>query len=644
MNIEYAFSDGNKPATGFENVVDQAINVNSDFTITSPTAPAGYSVDKASVAVSHPTSNISTTVTYSPIAYTLNINYVFSDGNKPATGFENVVDQAINVNSDFTITSPTAPAGYEVDKTSVVVLNPTANIATTVTYSPIAYTLNIEYAFSDGHKPATGFENVVDQAININSDFTITSPTAPAGYEVDKTSVVVLNPTANIATTVTYSPIAYTLNIEYAFSDGHKPATGFENVVDQAINVNSDFTITSPTAPAGYEVDKTSVVVLNPTANITTTVTYTPITYQITFRAEDHVTLTVPSGSGYTEVTAGKEYTLDYDVNSVLPVLPTATADTGYDTPTWTPTLPTALAIDLEGTTFTASTAATEYTLNINYVFSGSTKPATGYENVVNQIITIADSFNVVSPAAPTNHIVNITNVAVNHPTANISVTVTYTNTYVPVITHVISFVAGTGGTLTGTTSYTFVSGTTFGSAVIAIPTPVAQTNYRFVGWSPLLPASDTAISADITYTATFAYVPPVTPTPTYTISFTAGDGGSLTGTATVSVNAGALFGDVTIPTPVAADGYEFDAWSPALPTDATTITGNMSFVANFNEVTEVVTPVTPETPEVAAVGACWIHWPMLILTLLYGLYEGVRLSKKEDNDEQRNAEKGGNN
>ena len=590
LNIEYAFSDGNKPATGFENVVDQAINVNSDFTITSPTAPAGYSVDKASVAVSHPTSNISTTVTYSPIAYTLNINYVFSDGNKPATGFENVVDQAINVNSDFTITSPTAPAGYEVDKTSVVVLNPTANIATTVTYSPIAYTLNIEYAFSDGHKPATGFENVVDQAININSDFTITSPTAPAGYEVDKTSVVVLNPTANIATTVTYSPIAYTLNIEYAFSDGHKPATGFENVVDQAINVNSDFTITSPTAPAGYEVDKTSVVVLNPTANITTTVTYTPITYQITFRAEDHVTLTVPSGSGYTEVTAGKEYTLDYDVNSVLPVLPTATADTGYDTPTWTPTLPTALAIDLEGTTFTASTAATEYTLNINYVFSGSTKPATGYENVVNQIITIADSFNVVSPAAPTNHIVNITNVAVNHPTANISVTVTYTNTYVPVITHVISFVAGTGGTLTGTTSYTFVSGTTFGSAVIAIPTPVAQTNYRFVGWSPLLPASDTAISADITYTATFAYVPPVTPTPTYTISFTAGDGGSLTGTATVSVNAGALFGDVTIPTPVAADGYEFDAWSPALPTDATTITGNMSFVANFNEVTEVVT------------------------------------------------------
>ena len=431
-------------------------------------------------------------------------------------------------------------------------------------------------------------------------------------------------------------PTEYKLNIEYVFSDGNKPVTGFEDVVDRAIDVNSDFTVTSPTAPAGYSVDVASVVVLNPTGNITRTVTYTPLTYQLTFIAEDHVTLTVPSGAGYVEVTAGKEYTLDFNVNSVLPELPTAIAEAGYGTPSWSPTLPTALDIELDGSTFTASTQITVFTLNINYVFSGSAKPATGYENVVDQAITVEDSFTVTSPAAPVNHTVNIASVVVDHPTANISTTVTYT--YIPpVVTNVIDFVAGAGGSLSGTTSYTFVSGTAFGTAVTTIPTPVADTDYEFVGWTPLLPAAGTAISADITFTALFEFVPPVIPPVTYTVTFTAGEGGSLTGTETITVEEGTLFSEVVVPTPVAAEGYEFDAWTPVLPADATEITEDLSFVANFNEVEEIVEPDTPETPEVAAEG-CWIHWLMLLLTLVYGLYEGIRLNKKEEY-----AQKGGN-
>ena len=495
-------------------------------------------------------------------------------------------------------------------------------------------------------------------AYDVNSILpTLPTATADTGYDTPTWSPTL--PTALSVIINGYTYIASTEATEYGITfkaNDHVTLTvpsgaGYVEVIagkeyTLAYDVNSLLpTLPTATADTGYDTptwDQTLPTTLWVGINGYTYIASTEATeYTLTFKAEDHVTLTVPS-IGYTEVTVGKEYTLAYDVTTTLPTLPTATADTGYDTPTWGPALPTALSIGLDGTTYTASTEATQYTLNINYVFSGSIKPATGYANVINQIITIEDSFNVVSPAAPANHTVNIASVTVDHPTANISVTVTYT--IIPVITHTINFLAGVGGTLSGTTSYTFVSGTVFGSAVSTVPTPVALINYNFVGWSPLLPASDTAIEADITYTAIFEFVPPVVPAETYTIEFTAGDGGSLTGITTISVDEGTVFGDVTIPTPVAEDGYEFDAWTPIFPTDETEITGDLSFVANFNEVAEVLEPETPVTPEAAGVEGCWIHWPMLILTLLYGLYEGIRLSKKEENDELKNAEKGENN
>lgn len=73
-------------------------------------------------------------------------------------------------------------------------------------------------------------------------------------------------------------------------------------------------------------------------------------------------------------------------------------------------------------------------------------------------------------------------------------------------------------------------------------------------------------------------------PTPTYTVSFSAGANGSLTGTALFTVDEGTLFSTINVPTPVPDANYKFSSWSPALPAGTTEITSNMSFTAQFTE------------------------------------------------------------
>ncbi len=75
-----------------------------------------------------------------------------------------------------------------------------------------------------------------------------------------------------------------------------------------------------------------------------------------------------------------------------------------------------------------------------------------------------------------------------------------------------VTFAASTGGSLHGTSSYSGILwGTPFADAT-SIPTPVAQSGYTFVGWSPALPYLSAAVTQDATYWAVFEPVatPPV--------------------------------------------------------------------------------------------------------------------------------------
>jgi hypothetical protein len=113
--------------------------------------------------------------------------------------------------------------------------------------------------------------------------------------------------------------------------------------------------------------------------------------------------------------------------------------------------------------------------------------------------------------------------------TANISVTANFavnTNTS----TYTLTYAAGANGTISGTTPQDVSSG---GSGTLV--TAVANPGYHFVSWSDGVTTAartDANVTANISVTASFAVN-------TYTITFSAGSNGSISGTKTQSVGYG---------------------------------------------------------------------------------------------------------
>ncbi len=138
-----------------------------------------------------------------------------------------------------------------------------------------------------------------------------------------------------------------------------------------------------------------------------------------------------------------------------------------------------------------------------------------------------------------------------------------------------LTFVAGENGTLSGTTSQTVLKGTDWSN--ITVPSPSGNSGYSFTGWTPSFPSTATA---NATYTANFE----LTPVTQYTVTFTAGAGGTLSGTTVFTVDEGTTWSNITVPTPVANEGYAFTTWSPALLAADTAITSNITFTAKFEQ------------------------------------------------------------
>ena len=115
---------------------------------------------------------------------------------------------------------------------------------------------------------------------------------------------------------------------------------------------------------------------------------------------------------------------------------------------------------------------------------------------------------------------------------------------------YTLTYTAGSNGTITGTSPQTVNYGAS-GTAVTAVP----STGYHFVNWSDAStanPRTDTNVTGDISVTANFAIN-------TYTLTYTAGANGTITGTTPQTVNYG---GSGTAVTAVPDPGYHFVQWS----------------------------------------------------------------------------------
>ena len=146
-----------------------------------------------------------------------------------------------------------------------------------------------------------------------------------------------------------------------------------------------------------------------------------------------------------------------------------------------------------------------------------------------------------------------------------------------------VEFKAGANGSLTGTALFENIEDGTAWNTAVTVPTPVADEGYEFDKWSAVFPET---VDEDLVFTASFKLKqtdpgPDPDPDPTWKVEFKAGANGSLSGqTEFVEIEDGTDWNTaVTVPTPVADEGYEFDKWSAVFPE---TVDEDLVFTASF--------------------------------------------------------------
>jgi alpha-tubulin suppressor-like RCC1 family protein len=162
------------------------------------------------------------------------------------------------------------------------------------------------------------------------------------------------------------------------------------------------------------------------------------------------------------------------------------------------------------------------------------------------------------------------------HVTADITVTASFA-----INTYVLTYTAGAHGTVSGTSPQA-VDHFADGSPVTA----VADTGYHFVEWSDgstANPRSELGVTGPITVVAGFAVNQ-------YTVTYTAGAHGSISGAASQTIDHGT---NATSVTALPDKGYHFVQWSDgsnANPRTDTNVVANIAVSASFAEVPYVVT------------------------------------------------------
>jgi hypothetical protein len=222
-----------------------------------------------------------------------------------------------------------------------------------------------------------------------------------------------------------------------------------------------------------------------------------------------------------------------------------------------------------------ATTFTLTYTAGANGSISGAS-PQT--------VISGASGTSVSAVPATGYHFVNWSDGSTTNPRTDSGVTASKTVTASFAInTYTLTYTAGGNGSISGATPQTVNYGAS-GTAVNA----VAATGYHFANWndgSTANPRTDSGVTTSKTVSASFAIN-------TYTLTYTAGGNGSISGATPQTVNYGA---SGTAVSAVAATGYHFTNWSDgsaANPRTDATVTANVNVTAGF-----AANPITPPSP-----------------------------------------------
>jgi len=330
-----------------------------------------------------------------------------------------------------------------------------------------------------------------------------------------------------------------------------------------SITPGAGYNVADVLVDAGSVGAVTSYTFQNVTANHTISASFSSMTFPLVS--------SVGSGGGGTISPSGTQ-TVNYGSNVTFAITP----NTGYHVDYVLLDDVTQGAVN----TFTLSNITNIHVIVANFAINTYTLTYTAGANgqitgTSPQTVNYGSSGSAVTAAPNTGyHFVDWSDGSTANPrtdvnvTANISVTANFAIT-----TFTLTYTAGANGQITGTSPQTVNYGSS-GSAVTAAP----NTGYHFVNWSDgstANPRTDVNVTANISVTANFAIT-------TFTLTYTAGANGQITGTSPQTVNHGAAGTAVTA---VPNTGYHFVNWSDASTNNPRTdqnVTANISVTANF--------------------------------------------------------------
>ena len=395
--------------------------------------------------------------------YTLTVTYVMSDGSTaPAAHTEQVA-----FDSDYSVASPTA-TGYTPDRAVVTGTMDTVGGKTeTVTYTPIAYTLTINYVNESGEPVDVEGSNPYTAEVPCNSEYSVASPAVTNMHLVDDAQATIAGtmPAENVTVDVVYAPDEYTLTINYVDADG--------NVVETAYTAEyaagASYSVPSP-AVTGYTPD---------VAVVEGTMGAEPVSVNVTYSPNPHTVTWIIDGEIYKtdDVVFGDEITV-----------PTVESREGYTLSAWSPDV--AQTVADEDYTYNATWIANEYTLTVTYVMSDDTTPPPQHTEQV----TYNTFYSIPSPAV-TGHTPDIETVEGTMGAEPVSVNVTYSPN-----PHTVTWKLD-GGNIDGNTD-DVVQNYYFGDSISEPAAPV-KSGFSFIGWN-IEPASSVP-DEDLEYTACWA-------------------------------------------------------------------------------------------------------------------------------------------
>ncbi|MFZ4648411.1 MAG: InlB B-repeat-containing protein [Patescibacteria group bacterium] len=454
-----------------------------------------------------------------------------------------------------------APTGLSYPSPNVYVRNSSITpISPTITGSGITYSVNPTLPAGLTFSTSTGIiSGTPTEAVN-PSYYNVT-----ATNNGGNTSFAVLMTVNNIAP----GSLSYSSPHTYTKDSSITPLT--PTITGQGLTYS-----VSPDLPTGITLDPdTGIISGTPTISAsqnTYTITATnsggSSTFGLVMTVNSVYSLSYTAGAGGT--ISGTSTQLVVSGSNGTPVTPVANANYHFvnwsDASTSSPRTDTNVTNNISVTAnFSINTHNLVYTAGAGGSLAGTTT----------QSVTHGSNGTPVTPVANANyHFVNWSDASTSSPRTDtnviddISVTANFS-----IDIHNLVYSAGINGSITGTTTQSVAHGAN-GTPVTAVP----STNYHFVKWSDdvmTAARTDLNVTGNISVTAQFAIN-------TFSLSYSSGSGGTISGTTTQTINYGS---NGTPVTPVANANYHFVNWSDAStssPRTDTNVTNNISVTANF--------------------------------------------------------------